>query len=113
MIAEALTDNFGLRIAWDRLVQAEALARKADSPLLPQVDLTAGARRSRQETGGRTSKSSLYSVGLAAAYEVDLWSRLSATGRAAWLDVQAQRDAVDTAAITLSASIAATWYQLA
>lgn len=113
LIAEALTENFDLRIAWDRLVQAEALARKADSPLLPQVDLTAGARRSRQETGGRTSKSSLYSVGLAAGYEVDLWSRLSATSRAAWLDVQAQRDAVDTAAITLSASIATTWYQLA
>jgi len=113
LIAEALTDNFDLRIAWDRLVQAEALARKTDSSLLPQVDLMAGARRSRQETGGSTSKSSLYSVGLAAGYEVDLWSRLSATSRAAWLDVQAQRDAVDTAAITLSASIAATWYQLA
>jgi len=96
LIAEALTDNFDLRIAWDRLIQAEA-----------------GARRTRQETGGRTSKTSLYSVGLAAAYEVDLWSRLSAASRAAWLDVQAQRDAVDTAAITLSASIAATWYQLA
>jgi outer membrane protein TolC len=57
--------------------------------------------------------STLYSVGVAAAYEVDLWSRLKSTRRAAWLDVQAGRDAVDTAAITVAASIAYTWYQLA
>jgi NodT family efflux transporter outer membrane factor (OMF) lipoprotein len=102
-----------LRVAWDRLVQAEATARKADAPLLPEVDLTGGARRSRQETGGTISESSLYSAGLAATYEVDLWSRLSSASRGAWLDAEAQRDAVDTAAITLSASVAATWYQLA
>jgi NodT family efflux transporter outer membrane factor (OMF) lipoprotein len=113
LIAEALTDNFDLRVAWDRLIQAEAIARKADAPLLPQVDLTAGARRTRQEAGGATSRGSLYSLGLAAGYEVDLWSRLSSASRAAWLDAEAQRDAVDTAAITLSASVAVTWYQLA
>ena len=113
LIAEALADNFSLRVAWDRLVQAEATARKADAPLLPEVDLTGGARRSRQETGDTTSKSSLYSVGIAADYEVDLWSRLSSASRAAWLDAEAQRDAVDTAAITLSSSVALTWYQLA
>jgi NodT family efflux transporter outer membrane factor (OMF) lipoprotein len=113
LIAEALTDNFDLRAAWDRLVQTEAIARKADAPLLPQVDMAAGARRSRQETGGTTSKSDLYSLGVAAGYEVDLWSRLRSASRAAWLDAEAQRDAVDTAAITLSASVAVAWYQLA
>jgi len=113
LIDEALTGNFDLRVAWDRLVQAQAIARKTDASLLPQADLAAGARRSRQETGAAASYSSLYSAGLAAGYEVDLWSRLDSTRKAAWLDVQAQREAVDTAAITLSASIANTWYQLA
>lgn len=113
LVAEALKGNFELRVVWDRLVQAEAIARKADAPLLPDLDLTAGARRTRQETSAGTSDSTLYSVGLAAGYEVDLWSRLRSASRAAWLDVQAQRDAVDTAAITLSASVAITWYQLA
>jgi len=113
LIEQAMTENFDLRVAWDRLAQVEAIAQKADAPLLPDLDLTGGARRSRQETGGTTSRSSLYSAGLAAGYEVDLWSRLNSTSRAAWLDVQAQRDAVDTAAVTLSATIAITWYQLA
>ena len=113
LIDEALTDNFDLRIAWDRLAQAQALARKTDALLWPQADLMAGASRTRQETGDMVSYSSLYSVGLAATYEVDLWSRLGSTRKAAWLDVQAQREAVDTAAITLAAAIANTWYQLA
>ena len=72
LIDKALTDNFDLRTAWDRLAQAQALARKTDASLWPQADLVAGARRSRQETGGRIVYSSLYSVGLAASYEADV-----------------------------------------
>jgi NodT family efflux transporter outer membrane factor (OMF) lipoprotein len=113
LIEEALADNFDLRIAWDRLAQAHAVARQADAPLWPQANLQASAGRSRRETDTGTTYSSLYSVGVAASYEVDLWSRLRSTQRAAWLDVQASRDAVDAAAITLSASVANTWYQLA
>jgi len=113
LIEKALADNFDLQVAWDRLAQAQALAQKTDAPLWPQGNLTAGAKRSRQETGGSSSYSGLYSVGLAASYEVDLWSRLGSTSRGAWLDVQARREGVNTAAITLSALTADTWYQLA
>jgi outer membrane protein TolC len=74
--------------------------------------MSAEAGRTRREEDGMVTYGSLYSVGVAASYEVDLWSELRSTQRAAWLDVQAQRDAVDTAAITVAASIASTWYQL-
>lgn len=50
-------------------------------------------------------------VGIAASYEVDLWARMRSLQKASWLDVEASRAAVDTAAITLAASIANTWYQ--
>jgi NodT family efflux transporter outer membrane factor (OMF) lipoprotein len=113
LIDKALTDNFDLQTAWDRLAQAEALARQTNASLWPQVNLTAETSRTRQEANGAVNYNNLYSVGVAASYEVDLWSELRSSQRAAWLDVQAQRDAVDTAAITLAASIANTWYQLA
>jgi NodT family efflux transporter outer membrane factor (OMF) lipoprotein len=112
LIDRALTDNFSLLVAWDRLAQAQAVARATDARLWPEVDLTAAASRSRRELGDETTYSSLYSAGVAASYEVDLWSRLRSSKRAAWLDVQAQRDAVDTAAITVAASIANTWFEL-
>jgi len=113
LINRALTENFDLLTAWDRLAQTQALARKTDASLWPQANLSAEAGRTRREADGTVSYSSLYSVGVAASYEVDLWSELRSSQRAAWLDVQAQQDAVDTAAITVAASIASTWYQLA
>ena len=113
LIDRALADNFSLQTSWDRLAQAAAVARQTDAALWPQANVQAGAARTRREDDQGTTYSTLYSLGVAASYEVDLWSRLESTQRAAWLDVQAGRDALDTAAITLSALIADTWYQLA
>jgi len=113
LIEQALTRNFSLSTVWDRLAQAEAVARKADAALWPQADLDAQAGRTRRRDNLGTTYSTLYSAGVAASYEVDLWSRLASSQKAAWLDVQAERDAVDTAAVTLAASVANTWFQLA
>ena len=113
LIEKALRDNFNVQTAWDRLAQTEAFARQTEASLWPQANLMGEVGRTRRETDGTVSYSSLYSVGVAAGYEVDLWSELRSTQRAAWLDVRAQRDALDTAALTVAASIANTWYQLA
>jgi len=113
LIDQALKENFSLQTAWDRLAQADAAARKAGAALGPQVNLQGSAGRTRQTTDAGTNYSSLYSVGVAASYELDLWGRLRSTRQAAWLDAQATRDALDTAAITLTASVANTWCQLA
>jgi outer membrane protein TolC len=75
LIEQALKDSFDLAVAWDRLAQAEAVAKKSDASLLPRANLEAGFRRSRQETQSSTVYSTLYSLGIAASYEVDLWSR--------------------------------------
>lgn len=112
LVDRALTENFDLQTAWDRLVQAHAIARQAESGLWPAANLDADASRTRREAD-ETTYSSLYSIGAAASYEVDLWSRLRASRQAAWLDARATRDALDTAAVTLSAAVAGTWYQLA
>jgi len=112
IIESALTNNFDLQAAWDRLIQTEAIARKNSAVLRPQAELEAFFRRSRQENQGLTNYSSLYTLGIAASYEVDLWSKLRSLQNASQLDVEASRDAVDIAAITLAASIANTWYQL-
>lgn len=113
LIAQGVSENFSLQSAWDRLAQAEASAKQIGSSLWPQVSLSAGYRRSRQLVQGEAVYSSLYSAGLAASYEVDLWSRLRSSRDAARLDAEASWDVVDAGAITLAAAIANTWYQLA
>ncbi len=114
LVEEALGDNFDLRAAWDRLTQAEATARQVNATLWPSIDLSGGVSTSRRDAKATgTTETRSHSLGLAASYEVDLWSELATTRRAAWLDVQAQQEAVDTAAITISSLVAGTWYQLA
>ena len=113
LIDWALAENFSLQVAWDRLAQAQAVARQTGASLKPQVELNAGYNRSRQVVNNQGNYTSVYSVGIAASYEIDLWSRIGSTRQAALLDAQASRDAVDTAAISLTASVASVWYQLA
>lgn len=113
LIEQALTGNFTLQAAWDRLAQVQALERQASASLWPRVDAEARGSRTRSDFNDEVSYSSLYAAGVAASYEVDLWSGLRSSQAAARLDTQAQRDAVDIAAITLSATLANTWYQLA
>jgi len=112
LIEEAMGQNFSIRIAWDRLTQAEQIAVKSGVNLYPSVDYQVNGTRVRQEAGENTNYNSNYSARLAASYEIDLWSRIKSSQQAALLDAKAAKEDVDAAAITLSANIAKTWYQL-
>ena len=120
LIERALEGNPGLRIAWDRVAQAEAVARKAGAALLPTLDATASGSRSvarntvGSPAGDRTETSYVtgLSMGLAASWEIDAFGRIAAGRDAAALDVAAREKDVRAAAVTLSAEIASTWYQL-
>jgi len=100
----ALDANPDLLATQARLAQAAALARKNGALLYPQLN----AGLSSADTDGTSSH-----VGtLAASYELDLWGGLQAqadSARQSWL---ASRGALDTAAVTLTAEVADTWYQL-
>ena len=113
VIEEALSNNFTIRSAWDRLTQAEQTAIKTGAALFPSVTYQGGAGRVIQRTSNRTTYTSDYSAGLVASYEVDLWGRVKSAQQAAVLDAEAAQENVSAAAMTLTASIAKTWYQLA
>lgn len=113
IIAQALRENFSLRVAWDRLDQARALAEKTEAPLWPSLDASAGASRTARQSPMTSKPITGLSLGLQASYEVDLWGRIRSTRDAAMLDVRAGEDDIRSAAITLAAQIAQTWYNLA
>jgi NodT family efflux transporter outer membrane factor (OMF) lipoprotein len=113
LVDEALAGNFTIRQAWDRLDQARALAEQAGAPLLPALDGTAGAARTAVRTRPLPRVyTTEVALGLVAGYEVDLWGRVRSTADAARLDAYASAADLQSAAITLSARIAAVWYQL-
>ena len=119
LIDKALTNNFNLRSAWDRLAQAEASARKSGAERYPGLNAQAQSSRTRSYGGKGTSSTgqsinsfNRFSVGLAAGYELDLWGRIRSTHKAAGFDVRATEEDLRAAAITLTAQVATTWYQL-
>jgi NodT family efflux transporter outer membrane factor (OMF) lipoprotein len=112
LIDRALAGNFSLQTAWDRVDRAYAVARKAGAAFVPQVDADIGLGTQRARINSRTDSSQSYSLGLAASYEVDLWGRIDSITSAAELDAQASTEELQTAALTLSAQVAATWFQL-
>ncbi|MBN2841954.1 MAG: TolC family protein [Sedimentisphaerales bacterium] len=116
LVASALSDNLSIEQAWARLKQAKAAELKINSADDLQVDLSAGAgtSRSRSQAAAGTTENTTdsYSLGLAAAYELDLWGRIDSQKQAALLSVQASRESVDAAATTVVAEIVQTWLDI-
>ncbi|MDP6546316.1 MAG: TolC family protein [Phycisphaerae bacterium] len=121
LIAAALKNNLDLIATWDRLAEARAAARRSDAGLYPTLTGDGGASRTRTETHKGTASplapfgrvyTSSFSLGMVAAYEVDLWGRVRSTSDAAGLDVLVSMEDLDAAAITLTAEVAQTWYRL-
>ncbi len=117
----ALAGNLNLKVAWDRLAQAEATARKSGAALWPEVTAGGGASRTRsvQRSGAAAmvstsdvTYSSRFTLNAAASYELDLWGRVRAGKHAATADAAASREDVDAAAMSLSAEVARAWYRL-
>jgi len=114
LIEQALAGNLELKGAWSRLDQAAALAVQAGAGLLPEVTAEANATRTRTDkpTARVKSTDNLFSLGLVASYEVDLWGRVRSLKGAAESDLRATREDLDAVAITLAASVGETWFAL-
>jgi NodT family efflux transporter outer membrane factor (OMF) lipoprotein len=111
LIEQSLANNFTLQSVWARLDQAAAMERISRAELYPSVDAEGSASRSwAHDDRGVTGNS--YAVGAMASYELDLWGRINSNSKAASLDRRATEAELTAAAISLSAEVASTWYQL-
>ena len=118
LVDEALTRNFSIRSAWARLRQASARARQAGARLIPVIDYTAGAEITRKQNklsdGGTavTAGDEVWNLGLAASYEVDLWRRLQTRQQAELVNVQAVREDLDAAAVSIAGEVVENWIDI-
>ena len=113
LIEQALSGNFTLKQAWARLKQARASAVQAGANFYPSLSLSVEDSKARQRTNtGKAADSKTvrdYSLGLASSYELDLWGRVRAEKESANLEVDATREDLNTAAITLAAEVTEYW----
>lgn len=98
LVERALANNLDIAIAGARIRDAKAQEMGARAALLPTLDAGAGAARSRSVSPfGTPSVQTAAQPQVQAAWEADLFGRLSdqaSAARSAWLASEAARDAV-------------------
>jgi len=109
---EAARSNLDRAAASARVRQALARARAAGAARLPSVDFGADVTRVTGRTDGESARETDWSALLSASYELDFWGRNAALGRSAQLSSLASRAEADTLALTTSAAVADTYFQV-
>ncbi|MCZ2405451.1 MAG: efflux transporter outer membrane subunit [Burkholderiales bacterium] len=102
LVAQALQAQPSVQAAQSALRQARAQVRIEQAGLLPQVDASASAQRSR--TGDTAGNS--FQAGLDALWEPDLFGRLDAGLQASAADARAAQASLEQVQVSLAAEVA-------
>jgi NodT family efflux transporter outer membrane factor (OMF) lipoprotein len=116
LVERGLHANYSLASALAGVAEARAIAEKAGAPLYPSLTLNGTFSRShhRGDSGSSGSGSSSRSQSLfaEASYEIDFWGLDAANANAAGMLARAAGFDRDTVALTLTASIVDTYFQV-
>lgn len=111
LIEEAQAGSPDLRIAIERMRQADIALQQAGVSRLPSVNGSVGASTGQTDAPGSPSTSrESSSVGLSVSYEIDLWGRIAAGVRAGEASFQASQFDWKTARLTLLTAVANNYF---
>lgn len=110
LVDAALKGNLDLQTAWQRLRAARAVVNRDASSLWPTLE--ASAQADTQAPSPESGDSENLRLQLSSEYEIDLWGRIHSAVDAKRLQARATFYDYRTAAISLSAEITRTWFQL-
>jgi NodT family efflux transporter outer membrane factor (OMF) lipoprotein len=105
LIEEALRKNLDIKQALERYNQSQAILRSVKASQWLTLSLQAEAGRTSQQLFNQPLTSDTYRLSAAAAYEIDLWGRLSARSKAAHLDYAASKEDLMALQMSISASV--------
>ena len=113
LMAKAQQANDDIAAAIARVQEADAQARIAGAPLLPEVGIGATATRERQPTaiGGPMTTYSEYIPLLNASYELDFWGKNRAALEVARAAAAASRYDRATVELTVMTAVATSYFQ--
>ena len=117
LMEKALQNNKDIKLAVARIEETDAVMREVGAFLLPQIDLDAGAKRSRVTEAGANQQlfsnpRNNFNVQLGTTFELDFWGKLRRAKEAARAQALASRYAKDTVALTLTGLVATNYLNL-
>lgn len=108
---EALSSNMNLAAFRDRLDAARAVLARSKSAQYPSVDYALFAEETRERSNDWDAENRVGAT-VIGSYEIDLWGAIESDVRSAQLDTLTSIAQLEAAAISLTASVASTWYAL-
>jgi NodT family efflux transporter outer membrane factor (OMF) lipoprotein len=114
LVERSLQHNFSLASAIASVAAARANAEKAGAPLYPSLTLNGTFNRTHLHgsSGSSGSSSQGQSLFAEAGYEIDFWGLNAANANSAQMLARATSFDRDTVALTLTASVVDTWFQI-
>lgn len=117
LVSKALQNNTDIKLAVARIEEADAVAREVGAALYPQVDLNAGASRTRVTGAGAnpvfgSNPRNNYKAQLGTSFEIDFWGKFSRAKESARAQALSTRYAKDTVALSLSGLVASNYLVL-
>lgn len=117
LIDEALVNNLDLKIAVARIEESRASLRLARSEFFPSLDANFSSSRGKRSEAtdfrqGPPFTSTTHNLGLAAAYEIDVFGRVRSGADAASRSLDAQRFDAIAVRTSLAAQVASTYFAL-
>ena len=109
LVQDGLDANLDLLTAWQRLREARAMVDQQSADLYPNLNATANGEVTNSDS---SDTEETLSLGLSSEYEVDLWGRISSRVEAEQFRARATQADYRTAALTVTAEVTRTWYQL-
>jgi NodT family efflux transporter outer membrane factor (OMF) lipoprotein len=110
LVTEALQNNPNLRASMARIEAARARAGISGAELLPSVQASLGADRSRAALQGLSRTENRFTLGMEVGWEADLWQRAQHRERASIADANASKADFYAAQLLLAADIAKDWF---
>ena len=108
LIEMAMAENLDLRVAANRVLQAEAASTVALSGLMPSVNGSLGSRRNENNFGGADS----FSAGLTGNYVLDFFGQNRARLGAAEENLRAARYAQTVTGLSVVQAVANSYFQI-
>lgn len=109
LIELGLKNNLNIHQARSRMKQAKAILERVGGSTTPTIAGSLGTTRTqRPNIDGQNA----FSLNLSASYELDMWGRVDSLIKAERLDFQATRADLETAAMSIAASVSETWLDI-
>lgn len=113
-LTKALSTNYSVKIAKDRILQYQNLAKEVNSARLPFVSLSpnANTQRNMSTSSGNYTSTGYYNLLVQLNWELDIWGKNSLKYQSSKLDIYAKEQELNMTKLSVINDLSASYYNL-